>query len=90
MKSTVVSMARMAALVLLLGGCAATPVARNQPPVVEAPAQGPHPQIVAAISALQEARDHLDRASHNFGGHREEALKAVDEAIGQLQICMQY
>ena len=33
---------------------------------------------------------HLQEAAHDFGGHRVEALKATDEAIRQLQICLQY
>jgi hypothetical protein len=32
----------------------------------------------------------LEHASHDFGGHRQEAMRAIDEAIRQLQICMQY
>jgi hypothetical protein len=89
MKSKIVSVAQMSVLVLLLGGCRPRPVAQAPAPV-DAPAAQPHPQIAAAITSLQDAREHLNRASHDFGGHRGEALKAIDEAIAQLQICMQY
>jgi len=55
------------------------------------PAQGErHPQIQAAIQALENAKHHLQEASHDFGGHRVDALRATDEAIHQLQICLQY
>ena len=89
MKSKIVSVSLMAALVLLLGGCRPARVA-SIPAPAEAPAPHPHPQIAAAIASLQDAKDHLNQASHDFGGHRGEAIKAIDEAIGQLQICMQY
>jgi hypothetical protein len=32
----------------------------------------------------------MDHAAHDFGGHKVEALRATDEAIRQLEICMQY
>ena len=32
----------------------------------------------------------MDRSAHDFGGHRVEALKATDEALRQLQICLKY
>ena len=49
-----------------------------------------HPQIRDAIAALRNARAHLEHAAHDFGGHRVEAIKATDEAIRQLEICLKY
>ena len=49
-----------------------------------------HPHIRGAIQELQEAKRELQTAAHDFGGHREAALKAVDEAIHQLQQALQY
>jgi hypothetical protein len=49
-----------------------------------------HPHIRAAIRELQEAKQELQTADHDFGGHREEALKACTEAIRQLQQALQY
>lgn len=49
-----------------------------------------HPQIRAAIDALRAARERLDHAAHDFGGHRNEAIRATDEAIRQLEMCLQY
>lgn len=49
-----------------------------------------HPHIRAAIRELQEAKQELQTADHDFGGHREEALKACTEAIHQLQQALQY
>ena len=49
-----------------------------------------HPHIRGAIRELQEAKRELQAAAHDFGGHREEALKACDEAIRQLQEALKY
>ena len=49
-----------------------------------------HPHIRSAIRELQEAKKELQTAAHDFGGHRAEALEAVDNAIRQLQQALQY
>jgi hypothetical protein len=49
-----------------------------------------HPEIHDAIAALRNAKSHLQEADHDFGGHRVEAIRATDEAIHQLEICLQY
>jgi hypothetical protein len=54
------------------------------------PAAGRHPQIHAALNALQNAKMHLQEAAHDFGGHRVDAIRAIDEASRQLEICLQY
>ena len=54
------------------------------------PAAGRHPQIQEALQALRNARAHLMEAAHDFHGHKADAIKATDEAIRQLEICMQY
>jgi hypothetical protein len=50
----------------------------------------PHPQISAALRSLERAKDHLQKAAHDFGGHRVEAIQAIDAAIAQLRVCLQY
>ena len=50
----------------------------------------PHPHISSAIVELQAARKELQTAAHDFGGHRVTALRAVDNAIKQLQIAQRY
>ena len=59
---------------------------------VTMPANPPerHPEIRQAIAALRRAREHMDHAAHDFGGHRVEAIRATDEAIRQLEICLKY
>jgi hypothetical protein len=54
------------------------------------PAFQRHPEIEDALRALHHAREHLEKAAHDFGGHRVDALHAIDEADRQLRICMQY
>jgi len=49
-----------------------------------------HPHIRGAIHELEEARKELQTAAHDFGGHRADALRSVDEAIHQLQLALQY
>ena len=49
-----------------------------------------HPEIHEAIHALENARDHLQHANHDFGGHRDAALHACDEAIAQLKAALEY
>lgn len=43
-----------------------------------------HPKIREAIRALENAKNDLQHAAHDFKGHREEALEAVNRALNQL------
>jgi hypothetical protein len=76
MKNRIFSSAALIALLLALSS--------------PSPAAGKHPQIEDALAALHNAKDHLEHAAHDFGGHRVDAIKAIDEADRQLRICMQY
>ena len=67
---------------------AAQPAAVTVP--APAPAPEPHPEIREAIGSLRRAREHMDHAAHDFGGHRVDAIRATDEAIRQLEICLKY
>jgi hypothetical protein len=49
-----------------------------------------HPHIRDAIKALREARTELREGAKIFGGHRETALRAVDEAIAQLEKALEF
>jgi hypothetical protein len=49
-----------------------------------------HPEIRKAIAALERAKTDLQRANHDFGGHRAEALEACNNAIAQLKLALQY
>ena len=67
---------------------AAVPAATPQPAPAALPE--PHPEIREAIASLRRAKDHLEHAAHDFGGHRVEAIKAIDESLHQLQDCLKY
>ena len=84
-------------LVVALAFSAAAPAAPNgkgAPPPAPAAASPatpePHPEIRDAIAALRRAKEHLEHARHDFGGHRVEAVRATDEAIHQLEVCLKY
>lgn len=49
-----------------------------------------HPHITAAIRELEEAKHELETAAHDFGGHRKEAIEAIDNAIKQLREALEY
>jgi hypothetical protein len=49
-----------------------------------------HPRIRAAIHELREAKRELEKADHDFGGHRKEAIEAVDVAIKQLELALKF
>jgi hypothetical protein len=86
----------VAVLCLLCVGAGASPavnIASAKPaagylvPVPANPVQS-HPRIRAAIDALVAAETELKAAPHDFDGHRVDALKAIDKALDQLNICM--
>jgi hypothetical protein len=96
MKHRILGILALAALVLMLTFPVTAPAA---PPVPSAhptaaltatPAAEPHPEIHDAINSLRHAREHLEHAKHDFGGHREEAMRAIDAAIHQLEVCLEY
>jgi hypothetical protein len=73
---------------------AGTPHTIAMAPPAAAPA--PQPRSVAqpsaiyrAIKALQAAKLELEHSGNNFGGHKQAALKACDQAIKQLELAMQ-
>lgn len=43
-----------------------------------------NPRIHAAVDALRDARHELEDAPHDFHGHKQEAIDAIDHAITQL------
>jgi hypothetical protein len=98
MKAKLIGLFVVGALVLAfaftVAGPAAThakaiPAASSLPhPADAVPAD--HPEIRDAIASLRHAREHLEHAAHDYHGHREDALRATDEAIRQLEICLKF
>jgi hypothetical protein len=94
MKSRIIGCLALVALVLALAFPMAVPAAppapHAQPNAAAAAAAEKHHHIHEAIDALRAARADLMEASHDFGGHREEAVRSIDASIHQLEICLQY
>ncbi|MFI5310229.1 MAG: hypothetical protein ACHQQ3_03280 [Gemmatimonadales bacterium] len=52
--------------------------------------QEKHPKLRAAMAALEAAKVELKAAAHDFGGHRVDAIKAIDQATAQLKLALDY
>jgi hypothetical protein len=59
-------------------------------PSVRASRAEPHPEIMAAIRSLEHAKAHLQAAALDYQGHRADAIGAIDAALHQLHICMDF
>ena len=70
----------------------AAPTVAAQPttPAPNASVPEKHPEIRDALNSLRHAKEHLEKAAHDFGGHRVDAIHAIDEAQRQLEICLKY
>ena len=76
------TMTRRSATAAALGGAVAASVAAF---ARAARAEGHCPNIHKAYLALDMAKGELERAAHDFCGHRAEALEAVNHALEQLR-----
>jgi hypothetical protein len=76
----------LAALTLFAGCASETP---TPPPTAVRPPTG-QPKMREALAQLQIAREDLQKAEANKGGHREKALQLVNEAINQVQAGASY
>lgn len=61
---------------------AAVPIAPLATPLPEA-----HPEIHRALQSMRQAKGELEHAAHDFQGHRVEAIKHLDAAIQEAEIC---
>lgn len=43
-----------------------------------------HPELLAADQALHKALNHLEKAAHDFGGHRVKAAEHVRQALAEI------
>jgi hypothetical protein len=96
MKTRIVSLLVLASLVLAFAFIVTAPAAPNKAnaPAANAlpatPAAEPHPEIREALGALRRAKEHMEHAAHDFGGHRVEAIEATNQAIKQLELCLKF
>ena len=49
-----------------------------------------HPRIEKAIHELEDAVDYLEKAPHDFGGYKAQAIKDSKQAIQSLKLAMKY
>jgi hypothetical protein len=49
-----------------------------------------HPRIEKAITELQGAIEYMEKAPHDFGGHKAEAIADSKKAIQSLKLALQY
>jgi hypothetical protein len=49
-----------------------------------------HPEIEAAIHHLRQAKQNLEHAAHDFGGHRAKALEHVNRALEECNQALKY
>jgi len=92
MKKWLGVVALLAVAVALVFAIQTPATSKSAPAAITASAASPerHPQIREAIAALRRAKEHMEHAAHDFGGHRVEALRATDDAIRQLEECLKY
>jgi len=66
------------------------------PPAPQAPAKpqkgetDKRPRLEKALEELRSIKQHLEKAPHDFGGHRVKAIEAVSEAIKQIELAAKF
>jgi len=102
MKTRIVGLLALATLILASAFIATASAAPNKANVPTAPAASAlpatpaatpaerHPEIREALGALRRAKEHMEHAAHDFGGHRVEAIEATNRAIQQLELCLKF
>lgn len=49
-----------------------------------------HPRMKKAIHEMEDALDYMEKAPHDFGGHKKEAMEDTRRAIKSLKLAMAY
>ena len=49
-----------------------------------------HPELHKALRNLKSAKQDLEKAAHDFGGHKAAAIQAINQAIGELEAALHY
>src|SRR5436305_12987831 len=49
-----------------------------------------HPELVAALRALRNAKTRLQKADRDFGGHRAKAVEHTDAAISEVEAAIAF
>jgi hypothetical protein len=48
-----------------------------------------HPEIHKAIRKLKGAKEDLEKAEHDYGGHRVKAIEAINQALEELRAALE-
>jgi hypothetical protein len=62
----------------------------NQPGAANSAAADPSSAMQDAITQLTSAKNHLGKATNDWGGRREKAISAIDQALSELQAGVDY
>ncbi len=49
-----------------------------------------HPRLAAALKEMRHAKRELEESPNNFGGYKGAAIRALDDAIKQLQLALEF
>ena len=49
-----------------------------------------HPEIMKAIRNLEQAKNNLQHADRDFGGHRTKAVQATEQAIAECREALKF
>ena len=64
--------------------------AQGTPPPASGQEDEQHVLIRKAAHTLNQAKAYLQAAKPEFGGHREAAIKACDQALAECKLAMEY
>jgi len=88
LKNMVVAFATVFALALLPATFAADQATSTAPGVQQKGER--HPEMHRALHALERAKEDLEHAAHDFGGHRAKALELTNQAIQEVKAGLAY
>ncbi|MGD0236538.1 MAG: hypothetical protein ABSC55_18610 [Syntrophorhabdales bacterium] len=83
-----VAMLAVFCLGMLTATAFVTPATAQNPGIGEEKAE--HPRIAKAIRDLEDAIRYMRNAPHDFGGHKQEAIEASENAIRELKLALAY
>ena len=78
----------MAALFLIGATTSTVMTVQAQGPIAREASENPN--IAKAIEALEAAIADMQRAPHDFGGHKAKAIEASERAIRELKMALAY
>jgi hypothetical protein len=63
---------------------------KTRPPKSASARTVDYPKIRTAIASLEAAKAELQNSSKDFGGHKQEAIDAVNDALKRLRLALQF